>query len=139
MPFKIGHEGYKSWLGKKHTDITKKKMSISRMRNQPMNNPETVEKRSKTLISNKTFAGEKNPRWKGGSKSYRGYGWAAVKKERRLIDNYTCQDCGKKETFGKRAFDVHHVIDFKNGGTNEMNNLLTLCRSCHNKKRYAKD
>ncbi len=139
MPFIKGHPGFKSWLGKKHTKATKKKMRLARLKNQPMHNKKSVEKRSATLIKNKTFAGENSPSWTGGTKHYRGYGWVNAKKERRKIDNYTCQDCGKKEEPGKRAFDVHHIVEYKNGGTNEMNNLLTLCRSCHNKKRYAKN
>jgi 5-methylcytosine-specific restriction endonuclease McrA len=137
MAFKKGHPGFKSFLGRRHSKETKLKMRLARLKNQPMHNAESVKKRSDTLIKNKTFVGEKNNRWVGGSRHYRGYGWEAAKKKRRLLDNYTCQKCGKKEEPGKRAFDVHHKKDFSKGGTNKMSNLLTVCRSCHNKLRNA--
>lgn len=121
------------WTGKKHTLETREKMRIARLKNNPMHNPESVKKRSETLIKNKTFAGENHNNWIGGDRKYRGFGWYSAQKERREIDNYTCQDCGVKQ--GHRKLDVHHIVDYSLGGSNEMSNLITLCRSCHNKRR----
>lgn len=135
MPFKKGHAGFKSWLGRKHTAATKKKMRLARLKNQPMHRPEIALKVSITRKKKKIGIGEKSWNWKGGSKHYRGYGWNDAKRKRREKDNYTCQKCGKKEDPTKRAFDVHHKKEYKNGGTNKMSNLLTVCRSCHNKLR----
>lgn len=44
-------------------------------------------------------------------------------------DNFTCQECGKKNM----KLDVHHIIPFLDGGSNELDNLISLCRSCHSK------
>lgn len=73
--------------------------------------------------------GESNPHWqnKKNSVSYK-YGPAfneKLKQQIRWLDNYKCQLCGK---LGK---DVHH-IDY-NKQNNTINNLTTLCRSCHAK------
>ena len=42
-------------------------------------------------------------------------------------DNYTCQICGKKNS----KLEVHHIQFRSKGGSNMMDNLVTLCRDCH--------
>jgi len=44
-------------------------------------------------------------------------------------DNYTCQHCGSTE-----ALSVDHVHPESKGGTLDLSNLQTLCRSCNSKK-----
>jgi len=44
-------------------------------------------------------------------------------------DNYTCQKCKTKNV----KLHVHHIIFRSNNGTDEPNNLITLCESCHDK------
>ena len=39
--------------------------------------------------------------------------------------NYICAICGGE------ALDAHHVIPLEEGGTNEKDNLICLCRTCH--------
>lgn len=45
--------------------------------------------------------------------------------------NWLCKDCNKQLP---AWFEVDHVIALHNGGTNEINNLVALCRDCHGKK-----
>jgi 5-methylcytosine-specific restriction protein A len=47
-----------------------------------------------------------------------------------LRDKFTCQDCGIK---GIRL-DVHHKIPFLISFDNSLENLISLCRSCHRKR-----
>lgn len=43
------------------------------------------------------------------------------------IDDFIpCENCGD------RASDVHHLVFRSQGGTNEIENLMGLCRECHN-------
>lgn len=42
-------------------------------------------------------------------------------------DKYTCQVCGKKQT----RLEVHHIVYRSQGGTDNENNLITLCEYCH--------
>ena len=42
-------------------------------------------------------------------------------------DNYTCQVCKKKN----KMLQVHHIIYRSRGGTNRLNNLITVCSECH--------
>lgn len=45
-------------------------------------------------------------------------------------DNHTCQCCKGKSK--DRVLEVHHIKSRKTGG-NAPNNLITLCKTCHNK------
>ena len=44
-------------------------------------------------------------------------------------DNYTCQICKKK----KQHLHVHHIVFKSQGGSDRMDNLVTLCSECHEK------
>lgn len=124
------------WTGRKHSEETKIKMRLSKIGDKnPMKVPANAKKLSETLIANKTYVGDKNPRWIGGTKHYRGSGWKDAKEQRRRIDNYECRRCGAKESEFNRKLDVHHVLSYKKGGANDIDNLITVCRSCHNKLR----
>lgn len=45
-------------------------------------------------------------------------------------DGYQCREC--RETGS--PLDVDHITPLSQGGTNELSNLQTLCRSCHEEK-----
>lgn len=44
-------------------------------------------------------------------------------------DSYTCQICGAKHI----RLEVHHIVYRSKGGTDDEDNLITLCESCHKK------
>jgi len=46
-----------------------------------------------------------------------------------MRDHNTCQDCGVTNT----RMEVHHIIPRRLNGSNSIQNLLTLCTSCHGK------
>lgn len=45
--------------------------------------------------------------------------------------NWTCKNCQEKL---EATFEVDHVIELQDGGTNDIDNLVALCRNCHGKK-----
>ena len=49
------------------------------------------------------------------------------KQAARARDGYKCQCCGKKNC----RLEVHHIKFRSNGGTNDEDNLITLCKECH--------
>lgn len=55
------------------------------------------------------------------------YGWPSRREAILNRDGYTCQICGKKHT----RLEVHHIIFRGQGGTDDENNLITLCEDCH--------
>jgi 5-methylcytosine-specific restriction protein A len=46
-------------------------------------------------------------------------------------DNNKCQECNLG--FEMWESQVHHIIPVSNGGTDDTNNLILLCKSCHTK------
>lgn len=47
-------------------------------------------------------------------------------------DNYTCQNCDEKLSI--LDAEVDHIHPIARGGTNHIDNLQTLCRSCNRRK-----
>jgi len=64
------------------------------------------------------------------------FAWQAIRVLVLQRDNYQCVECGKKDEYGERRnlLDVHHVIPKIEGGTNDLENLMTLCPECHKPK-----
>jgi len=51
---------------------------------------------------------------------------------RYVLSHPLCEQCLKEGRL--RAVDeVHHIVPVKKGGTDAEENLMSLCRSCHNK------
>ena len=59
------------------------------------------------------------------------YGFSNTKSYVLDRDNYTCQHCKGKSKDSK--LEVHHIIFRRNGGSDEENNLICLCKTCHDK------
>ena len=55
------------------------------------------------------------------------YGYSSRRSAILHRDNYTCQCCGKKNC----RLEVHHIKFRSNGGTDDEENLITLCEDCH--------
>lgn len=49
-------------------------------------------------------------------------------------DGYTCQCCGKKN----KIFEVHHIVFRSMGGSDRLENLITLCTDCHTPENHQK-
>lgn len=49
-------------------------------------------------------------------------------------DRHTCQSCG-----AQTELNVDHIIPLAKGGSNDLSNLQTLCRSCNQRKRDRLD
>jgi len=64
-----------------------------------------------------------------------GPGWAKIRERVRARDGFKCQVCGAPEN--GRQHDVHHKVPFKaftsREEANRLENLTTLCSSCHRK------
>ncbi len=57
------------------------------------------------------------------------YGFANTKAYVLSRDSYKCQYCKGKTK--DRKLEVHHIIFRRNGGSDEQDNLTTLCKTCH--------
>lgn len=59
----------------------------------------------------------------------RDYGdnWKELRQEVLVRDKNTCRKCGKNP-----SKQIHHIIPLRDGGENKKENLITLCKKCHN-------
>ena len=77
------------------------------------------------LMKNPSLINEKIRHW-GYQKGFN-YGYSSRRSAILYRDNYTCQCCGKKNC----RLEVHHIKFRSNGGTDDEENLITLCKECH--------
>ena len=59
--------------------------------------------------------------------------WPRLRRRVLIRDRHTCQDCKRQ---GLRRVEVHHLVHLRDGGTDDMENLILLCYDCH-RKRHA--
>lgn len=84
--------------------------------------------------------GELHHRWKGGREPYYGENWHEQRRKVLRRDEYECQKCGigdeKHRESRDMGLDVHHIVPLREFETeeeaNRLDNLVTLCRNCHN-------
>ncbi len=78
-------------------------------------------------------------RWRHDPITSRGPDWSRQRERARQRDGYRCRLCGAEEKKG-HPHDVHHIRPFREftGGdasqhlqANALDNLITLCKSCH--------
>ena len=79
------------------------------------------------LLKNPCLANPKVRHW--GYQKGTNYGFENTKTMVLNRDNYTCQYCKGKHKDSK--LEVHHIIFRSNGGSDEQENLITLCHTCH--------
>ena len=77
------------------------------------------------LLKDPRLISEKVKHW--GYQQGFNYGYSSRREAILHRDNYTCQCCGKKNY----RLEVHHVKFRCNGGTDDEENLITLCEDCH--------
>ena len=69
----------------------------------------------------------------GATQRIRGSKWLSIRQQVLLRDNYTCVKCG----LVSMANECDHIIPLEQGGSNDMENMQTLCGGpdgCHAKK-----
>ena len=79
------------------------------------------------LMKNPILANPKVRHW--GYQKGVNYGFENTKAMVLNRDNYTCQCCRGKHKDSK--LEVHHIVFRSNGGSDEQENLVTLCHTCH--------
>lgn len=77
------------------------------------------------LMKNPALVDETIKRW-GYQRGFN-YGYSSRRSAILHRDNYTCQCCGKKNC----RLEVHHIKFRSEGGTDDEENLITLCKECH--------
>jgi len=86
------------------------------------------------LIKNPKLHNEQYRKW--GYQKGINYGFANTKAYVLHRDNYTCQYCKGKSKNSK--LEVHHIIFRSKNGSDKHDNLITLCKTCHDKLHDGK-
>ncbi len=79
------------------------------------------------LMKNSSLANEKVRHW--GYQKGTNYGFENTKAMVLNRDGYKCQCCKGKHKDSK--LEVHHIVFRSQGGSDEADNLITLCHTCH--------
>ncbi|GGK74406.1 HNH endonuclease [Haloarcula sebkhae] len=59
--------------------------------------------------------------------------WRLARAQALRRDQYRCQHCDRREGKWGTDLHVHHIQPTRKGGSHELENLVTLCNSCHNR------
>lgn len=86
------------------------------------------------LLKNPSLANPKVRHW--GYQKGVNYGFENTKEMVLNRDNYQCQCCKGKHKDSK--LEVHHIIFRSRGGSDEQENLITLCHTCHRQLHEGK-
>lgn len=86
------------------------------------------------LMENPLLANEKVKHW--GYQKGANYGFENTKAMVLNRDGYKCHICKTKKKNVK--LEVHHIIFRSNGGSDDADNLITLCHDCHKKLHDSK-
>jgi len=71
-----------------------------------------------------------NPKYR--AKSNYPSDWAELSKRTKERDNWICQKCGAQGgSHGNTRLEAHHMKPKSRGGKDVLNNLITICNSCH--------
>ena len=60
------------------------------------------------------------------SEHHKTYQWQLARKAALDRDGWRCRQCSKAG-----RLEVHHLLQVRYGGGDELNNLITYCRGCH--------
>ena len=81
--------------------------------------------------------GPLNPAWNGGTLHRYVSQWATIRENVLMRDGYCCQSCGKTEEEHQKqhgcGLHVHHISPYRQSNDSGLDNLVTLCTSCHRK------
>lgn len=84
--------------------------------------------------------GPRSHLWRGGvdadrrCKRLQAIEWKMLRKQIYERDGWTCAVCRQHCT--RRKIICHHIIPVREGGTDDPVNLITVCRSCHQREEY---
>lgn len=93
-------------------------------------------KKCSSLAQSDKMKGKGNPLWLGGISSdkerLRTYIWNKIKKNVYKRDGHTCKICGVSNI----KVSAHHIIPYRISKDDSMENLITVCNSCHKKEDW---
>lgn len=97
----------------------------------PSDNNVTCSTTCRRVHKSRLHQGEKSHFWRGGKMApYSGI-WRERRAAARDRDGHKCVLCGSID-----RIQVHHKVPYRYSKSHELDNLITLCRSCHSREEY---
>ncbi len=129
---KTNDKGQIPWNKNKKTGIVPWNKNLTKEKNEKLEEISKKNKGKRTSPETEFKKGKESRNYIDGRSKFLAparYGddWEAIRYLVYLRDKSTCQHCGIKGT----SLDVHHKIPFLISFDNSLDNLITLCRSCH--------
>ena len=79
-----------------------------------------------TQVEDQTVTPLKATAWQGGSRHAE---WQELRRQVLQRDGYTCQHCKGKSK--DKRLHCHHIIFKEHGGSDNPENLIVMCKTCH--------
>lgn len=129
---KMGHKGYKYWLGKRRSEETKRKISISKKGTIPWNKDKKMSEEFKETISKaikkRLEEGEVPGNYKHGN--------SRKHKNGKPYSHFVWCSQPQNLSYVPKGFVIHHRD--MNPHNNQIDNLLLISRSDHTKNHMSK-
>ena len=77
----------------------------------------------------RSLRGERSHMWRGGKMAPYVGEWNTQNRAARARDGHQCRLCGSTD-----RIQVHHIIPYRYSHSHDLDNLVTLCRSCHSRE-----
>ena len=124
--------------GKHHREETKQKIRIAHIGKMSPLRGRCLSEVVKHKMS-EAQRGSKGSGWRGGiSQTYlkklSDRSWDKIRKKVYERDKWTCQICGKH--CQAKDIQCHHITPYRISHNDDMENLITLCRSCHMREEW---
>ena len=87
--------------------------------------------RCRNLLKSESQRGARSHFWRGGATTPYCDGWQQQRREALERDNNKCRSCNSTD-----HLNVHHIDPHRYSGSHDLNNLVTLCRSCHSREEW---
>ena len=74
-----------------------------------------------------------------GHEYLRGEDWKQRQSQVYIRYKGKCQKCGYDDTVDGMPFDIHHILHRSKGGSDDLDNLILVCRRCHNTEHRERE
>jgi len=122
-------------------EFSEQDLTLAEMAAECQVNPRTITQWLRKFDLQRGMRGGSRCSWyKGGWRKERGPDWLPLRKLVLERDGYKCVKCGMGQEEARErghTLSIHHIVPWRDTQDNSMENLITLCQSCHMKEEWA--
>lgn len=122
-------------------ELSEQDLTIAEMAVECQVDPKTITNWLRKFNLQRGIRGGSRCSWyKGGWRKERGPDWLPLRKLVLERDGYKCVKCGMGQEEARErghTLSIHHIVPWRDTQDNSIENLITLCQSCHMKEEWA--